>query len=329
MSWKSAKRWVKKRLGEAVLLTHPTSPPLPLSSLTRLHLVLGTPCNCRCSMCYQTDFRTLMEPALYETALRALFPHLREIVLQGGEPTILPQTRRFADLALRENPEVRFALFTNGQRFDAEWAAFFRDHGSYVNFSINAATEATYRRITSGDADWTRLLNHIRGLADARIAQPNTLRIQTSFVIIDDNLHEIAAFLAFSQTLGADAIQFFFDLSRLPRDRGRAELELWQANEWRQAHPRIQVEGLEMFSHRLLGTPPVLPVCSWPVDSLYVDVNGDARFCCLIDQSLGNLRNATAEELWNGWRARRLRRMVRRGDLRFCGPYCRPGASFP
>ena len=66
-----------------------------------------------------------------------------------------------------------------------------------------------------------------------------------------------------------------------------------------------------------------------PSDSLYVGVDGDVRFCCLIEQSLGNLRNATAEQLWNGWRARRLRRMVGRGNWRFCGPYCRPKPRSP
>lgn len=329
MNWNRARQWLKNRLGDAVLLAHPSSPPLPLARLTRLHLVLGTPCNCRCLMCYQTDFRTLMAPALYETGLCSSFPHLREIVLQGGEPTILPGARRFAELALRENPAVRFAMFTNGQRFDAEWTAFFRDHGSYVNFSINAATEATYRRITSGDADWARLLENIRYFAAARAACSAPPRLQTSFVVVDDNLAELSMFLEFSQSLGADAVQFFFDSSHLPRDRERAVQELRLAQAWRQDHPRIAVTGLEMFSHRLLGTPPQLPACSWPSDSLYVGVDGDVRFCCLIEQSLGNLRNATAEELWNGWRARRLRRMVGRGNRRFCGPYCRPKPRCP
>ena len=329
MNPKDAKQWLKKALGDAVLLAHPDSAPLPLNRLTRLHIVLGTPCNCRCSMCYQTDFRTAMDPAIYETALRPLFPHLREIILQGGEPTILPQTRRFADRVLQANPQIRFALFTNGQRFDAEWTEFFLAHGSYVNFSINAATEPTYLRITSGDADWNRLLGNLRAFDAARRACAAAPRIQTSFVATDDNLSELAAFLEFSQTLGADSIHFFFDISRLPRDRERARQELQEARAWRQAHPNIPVEGLDMFSHHLLGTPPTSPVCTWPSDSLYVDVNGDARFCCLIDRSLGNLAKADVEKLWNGWRARRLRRMVRAGNLRFCGAYCRPGRRLP
>jgi len=224
---------------DAILLAHPDSPPLPLSRLTRLHLVLGTPCNCRCSMCYQTEFRTLMKPAHYETALRPLFPYLHEVILQGGEPTILPQTRSFAHLVLEANPGVRFSLFTNGQRFDEGWTAFFRDHGHTGNFSINAATESTYRRITSGEADWKRLLEHIRGLASARKESGSPVRIQTSFVLIDDNLSELAAFLELSRSLGADAIQFFFDPSRLPHDRDQAEREL----QWTPRHPQWLAPG--------------------------------------------------------------------------------------
>ena len=324
MKWKNARRWAKNVLSDAYLLAHPPSAPVPLSRLTRLHVVLGTRCNCRCSMCYQPDFNSILDPVLYETALRPLFLHLREVILQGGEPTLLPETRRFADLVLGENPDVRFGLFTNGQRFGGDWAAFFLDHGSYVNFSINAATESTHRRITSGDVDWDRLLENIRRLVLARTARNGSLRIQTSFVVTDDNLPELCAFLEFSRALGADEIHYFFDGSRLPRDRDRARRELARANEWRKENPRIPVEGLEMFSHHLLGTPPVPPVCRWPFDSLHVEVNGDARFCCLIHKPLGNLKDASVAKLWNGWRARRLRRMVGEGNLRFCGPYCRP-----
>ena len=320
----AAKRWVKGVLGDAFLLAHPPSALVPLSRLTRLHIVLGTPCNCRCSMCCQPDFNTVMVPALYEKALRPLYPHLREVILQGGEPTRLPQVRPFAELVLRENSEVRFAIFTNGQRFDEEWASFFVDHGSYVHFSINATTEATYRRITSGDVDWNRLLNNIRSLAAARAVRSRALRIQTSMVVIDDNLPELSGFLDFSRELGGDVIQYYFDPARLPRDRELARRELDRAAEWRRANPRTTVEGLEMLSHRLLGTPPAPPVCSWPFDSLHVDVNGDARFCCLINKKLGNLGRTGVAPLWNGWRARRLRKMVGDGNLRFCGHYCRP-----
>ena len=164
---------LKRALNDAILLAHPPSAPLPLARLTRLHVVLGTSCNCRCAMCYQTDFRSALDPAIYETALRPLFPHLREIILQGGEPTILPQTRRWADLALRENPAIRFAMFTNGQRFGPEWTSFFVARGSFVHFSINAATEATYRRIVAGDADWNRLRDNVRHLDAARKAAQN------------------------------------------------------------------------------------------------------------------------------------------------------------
>lgn len=320
---------LKRALNDAILLAHPPSAPLPLARLTRLHVVLGTSCNCRCAMCYQTDFRSALDPAIYETALRPLFPHLREIILQGGEPTIMPQTRRWADLALRENPAIRFAMFTNGQRFGPEWTSFFVTRGSFVHFSINAVTEAMYRRIVAGDADWNRLRDNVRHLDAARKAGPAPLRIRASFVATDDNLSELASFPDFARSLGADSIHYFFDLAHLPRDRERARQELRKADEWRRAHPHVPVEGLEMFSHHLLGTPPAKPICTWPDDSLFVDVDGTARLCCLLDRSLGNLADQDVESLWNGWRARRLRRMVRAGNLRFCGAYCRPGRRFP
>ena len=82
----------------------------------------------------------MMDPQLWKEALRPLFPHLKEIILQGGEPTILPQSREFADLALQSNPGIRFGIFTNGHRFDRGWSEFICDHGSMAHFSLNAAS---------------------------------------------------------------------------------------------------------------------------------------------------------------------------------------------
>lgn len=320
-------RWTRDRLGDAWLLLQPPSPPRPLFELTRLHLVLGTRCNCRCAMCYQAEFAQMPDPAPLAAALRPVFPHLREIILQGGEPTVLPATRPFAELVLRDHPAVRFAMFTNGQRFDKEWAAFFVTHGSYVNFSVNAATEATYLRLTSGDADWSRLLVNIRRFDRQRAAQGARVRLQTSFLAGDGNLEELSAFLDLSLALSADTVQVFFDPRQLPRDRSAAARELERARAWRVAHPRPTVEGLEMFSHYVLGTPPPAPpACRWPLDSLHVDADGTVRFCCLMHKPLGSLPRSGVEALWNNWRARRLRRMVGAGRLRFCGHYCRAGS---
>jgi len=110
---------------------------IPLSNLKRLHIMLGNQCNYRCKMCGQKDFNQEMNPIIYKKRLVSCYPYLKEIILQGGEPTVVPKTKEFIEFLLKKNPKIKFGIMTNGYMFDNFWIQKFIKHGSFVNFSLN------------------------------------------------------------------------------------------------------------------------------------------------------------------------------------------------
>ncbi|HPB56600.1 MAG TPA: SPASM domain-containing protein, partial [Candidatus Aminicenantes bacterium] len=66
---------------------------------------------------------------------------------------------------------------------------------------------------------------------------------------------------------------------------------------------------------------------SWPLDSLFVDVDGTLSFCCLFTKPLGNLHAASADRLLSLPKAERWRAEFLRGNRSKCGLPCRGKSS--
>lgn len=60
--------------------------------------------------------------------------------------------------------------------------------------------------------------------------------------------------------------------------------------------------------------------CVAPWEWMLVNVNGDVRPCCHVQQTFGNIRQQTPEEIWNGAEYREMRRHLAQGKL---PPQCR------
>jgi len=68
--------------------------------------------------------------------------------------------------------------------------------------------------------------------------------------------------------------------------------------------------------------------CSKPWQNVMIKVNGNCYFCCFIspeDGVLGNIATQQFDEIWDGDKARRIRREIARGKLPF---ECRACALF-
>src|SRR3954447_12705671 len=90
--------------------------PAPFDGLERLHLIMGLQCNARCTMCYQLDHsaRFNMPAEIWRDRLRDAFPFIKNVKLQGGEPTIMANCREAAEY-LRAFPKRK--AFYSLQRY--------------------------------------------------------------------------------------------------------------------------------------------------------------------------------------------------------------------
>lgn len=83
---------------------------------------MGFSCNYRCSFCYQPCHAgNEMPEMIWESRLLNLYDTVEEIVLQGGEPTILSNCIELRDMLLNYARIPKFSLVTNGSRLDDSW----------------------------------------------------------------------------------------------------------------------------------------------------------------------------------------------------------------
>lgn len=183
-------------------------------------------CNASCGFCSVTTNRTgiIKKQLPFESLDRFLSPvfgTLRLFGLEGnGEPTLYD---RFDELLLRVSSRgAPVYLITNGERLTPDQIALLLAAPTdAINFSLNAATAETHRRVMKLKG-WDAVVRNIsrlvrwRGDADAPL-------ISVSIVVTRDNAHEVQQFLHLAEwQLKVDRI-LIRPLSEIANDTGVIE----------------------------------------------------------------------------------------------------------
>lgn len=179
--------------GESVLTTYPWNISIPVADI----------CNARCPFCTSwfqgTRCLLLEEVDRFAMVLR----HAKLVCLGGhGEPLVHPQ---FEELGHRLtellDPRSEAYIITNGLLLDRTMDILVRFNKGF-NISLNAATAATHHEVMQLGAnalprivEATRRLVHLRDTEDSRID------ISLSFVVIQQNVHELAPYIALGNEL--------------------------------------------------------------------------------------------------------------------------------
>lgn len=316
----------------------------PISAVKHLHVEMGYQCNYRCTFCYQVDFsaKQNMDERIWREALRPIYPALKTAFLQGGEPTIMRNCIGFRDMMVKEHPSVKLGTVTNGLRFDDEWADIMIDHGYLVQFSLNAASKKVYDR-TMRYGDYAAVHRNIRSLVEKRSRRPDggkSLMLSASFVVLPENVCEIADFIGMAADSGFDQVKFFIDqiLSATSSDAEGTLREIERGYEAHRAHPGLDLQGLEIFEHlyRARHKPAAnspdaaarctaeraTAMCTIPWTQVYVKHRGEVTFCCMTWRNFGNLHKEDIQTLWNSGKAQQFRRMMLQSKYTFCSPAC-------
>lgn len=177
-------------------------------SFMNMEFVLGR-CNLKCRMClggHDRDDSARFEcisPEDFDAALTAA-PTVGGITLSSGDsdPLLHPQFEEIVDIAKRH--DVLLSIFTNGLALTARRCRKIVESGifSMVNFSVDAATPETYRRLRGEDMH--RLIAKIEMLGsmmkECRAQRP---ALSLSFVAMADNIEELPAFVEMAARLDA------------------------------------------------------------------------------------------------------------------------------
>lgn len=143
--------------------------------------------------------------------IKTIFKYADRIYLHcGGEPLM---TDKIFDIIESVIPPTKIIFNTNGALFTERTIKYMVDCNvvDVISFSLDAATEETYKRIRS--ADFNRIINNINALITYRnnknkgkpLLRPLVL---LNFCIFKQNIAEVSDYVILAYKLGADGIDF-------------------------------------------------------------------------------------------------------------------------
>lgn len=240
---------------------------------------LSNRCMLDCSFCMYKKYRRENPVDLDVSRCKQLFVELKKLGVKsltftgGGEPLMHPSFNSVVTMALSLGFEI--GLITNGIKL---MEVLEPERFKFIRVSVDAATSGTYLRVKGKDKFWI-VMESLRRLVDQKV------HIGVSYVVCEENQHEVEKAEALFTSLGVDYIQF---------------------------KPALVKGGMCKFSTslKLLGRTIVterykaendLP-CK--IAGLVGIVGADANvyFCCQHRGNekfkLGSLKNFSFEELW-------------------------------
>jgi MoaA/NifB/PqqE/SkfB family radical SAM enzyme len=222
------------------------------SELKRLKVMFGEGCNIDCVMCQQDgkSREYLDHEKLIENVDLSPF---ELIEIQGGEPLFIKPARLFFDFVASQGKKT--SMLTNGLLVTERWADKIALHGSFIHFSLNAATQEMHEWVNRGSR-WDVVLRNIQRVRAAREKHGTDVSIRGHMTILPENLHEVPLFIRKHSELGFDRIDFGFDFSVPNHLRTRVTASEQQALKQEIAEALESLEdtsGIEVNRLRLLG----------------------------------------------------------------------------
>lgn len=306
-------------------------------------------CNALCPFCSVTFRRggIIKEDLDYADFVKIVEPLLDVLQVIGfegnGEPTLNPDFMKMFDFVTGRG--IHTYLITNGQLMDAAMAErLIEGQLGQVNISLNAASEKT-RQFSMGVTGWfDKVIENVRNLVIQRNKHgkstfwtPKAPRITVSYVVIEQNMDEVAPFIKLADELGVDEL-YVRPLAKirgidtrpiLPNPKRLAatleEIEAvlpsvkpiihFDRTQFRERTEEGYVGSIEQSSTVVRPMKASFRVrCQKPwTDYNNYSVDGTMDVCCLAtgqEFSLGKASELTFEEIWNGEMAKRFRRTI-------------------
>lgn len=304
-----------------------------MKSLNLLIKPASGSCDMRCAYCFYEDVgesriakrRGMMSLDTLERVVKAALAEAEELCtfgFQGGEPTLagLAFFEALIEFERKHNARrIRIAntIQTNGQRIDAEWAAFLAKHRFLTGLSIDGPKDVhdALRPDAQGKGTHNRAMRAAQLLSSAR-AEFNVLSVVTRALAS----HPDQAY-NFYKKHGFNHIQFIPCMDPLGEAPGGYPysldaalygrflcriFELWH-RDITQGNP-VSIRMFDNFILMLMGHPPESCAMSGRcIASLVVEADGDTYPCdfyALDEHRLGNLRDQSVGELLNSGAAR-------------------------
>jgi MoaA/NifB/PqqE/SkfB family radical SAM enzyme len=269
-------------------------------------------CNARCRMCNTWKYPSQVAEEIGVEVYQKL-PFIRTINITGGEPFMREDLNDI--VAVLKQKTKRLVISSNGYFTDRILNLFDRHRDIGIRISLEGLPEANdrLRGIPDGFDHGIRTLIelHRKGVKDIGFA----------ITICDDNAADIMELYHLAKMMGLEfataAIHnsFYFhkyDNKFLQPESAAAELEKLINELLKSKKPKDWFRAY--FNCGLINyieqKPRLLP-CEMGYDSFFLDPFGRILPCNVLDESMGNLREMSFDDIWHGDEAEKIRKQVK------------------
>ena len=243
-------------------------------------------CNLSCPMCLRA-VREFPGPELGFDFFRIVIdqgaPFFRYISLDGpGEPMLNPDIHRIAEYCRAAG--IRVVYSTNATMLSPENIDAILSSGlDHIIFSVNGATREVFEKYNRG-ASYEHVVSGIQRFLHTKISRRSRILVTIQMVRLPETIPQARRFQTIWRVPGVDSVRIKADV--------------------------VRTEAAQAGTRRKAKTPVNRCPRLWN-GPLYVNYDGEVNGCPGVlfrAKSLGNAREQSLNELWNGKRMREMRK---------------------
>jgi MoaA/NifB/PqqE/SkfB family radical SAM enzyme len=258
-------------------------------------------CNQNCRTCalrtHGIKKKGYMDDGLFKSIVDQLFPEVQRVYLmKQGEPLLHPKITRFAQYLKEKRPDIEIAMHTNASMLTREKADALSTCMDFLTISIHTARRERYKTIHGGKTSFDQVI--------------------ANFSYFVEKCHA-----------GGRHVKLYLDYVRQRENQDESESEIIET--FKKLLPDVNIGIHNVFSfqntidegkttaHTLLSERD-MPICFFPWVALCVCHDGNISYCItepIEEASLGDAKNQSLKDIWNGHAFQLFRRKIREGRL--------------
>lgn len=324
------------------------------SKLRSLVVSLTNKCNLKCIMCKIRDIEWSL-PEKTKNEIVALFPFLEKVIWQGGEAFLYDGFEELLDEAGKHR--LKQVIITNGLLINEKIAEKLAKLNLELTFSVDGTTKKIYEYIRPG-SNFEKVIRNIKLINSIRAKSGSKMTTRLNVYVINSNYHQVPKFIEFAKKYGFNSVllnsagcdfenyeenMFYYNrdsdlfksvdglrdklIKKADKYNIKLENRIPSKKMFDKLEGYIKIENENVLNdkqHNLKNKIGRL-FCHVPWQRLYIDIGGGVRpECqCPIKYSVGNVKNNSIEEIWNGDKIAEYRKRIIENNIDdFCNIDC-------
>ncbi|MHA1783140.1 MAG: radical SAM/SPASM domain-containing protein [Promethearchaeota archaeon] len=269
-------------------------------------------CNARCVMCHTWKFPTKKNEEIDIKTISKL-PYIPVINITGGEPFLRDDLEEI--ISILKKKSKRIVISTNGffHKRIIQIAKKFPDIGIRISIEGLPKTNDELRGIKNGFDMGLRTLIELKSLGLKDIGFGITISDTNILDLLP--LFKLAKFMKveFATAIVHNSYYFHKYDNKIKKKEIIIDefkklicelLKSKRIKDWYRAYFNYGIINYIKGNKRLLP-------CEMGISSFYLDPFGEIRPCNVLEETMGNLKEKSFDEIWNGKEAERIRNLVR------------------